>query len=205
MFTWIGIFEIVLFSMAARPGRATLSNITSCEEFEVGAYFNPYQVIDSMWKIFYFWADNTETYPIIFSLPAKKRIDKIKALVETVDQHLDVEWHRAVLIMEPRPGVQVVLLYSGTPGAFRALVKKEQRTKVRPHPLPLIRFADIRMKMVGRYIGMICCEELTAFAMARVDDMPMTERDCETAAATIGFQGIEGRSYLYVRSLVDEL
>ncbi|XP_052755541.1 uncharacterized protein LOC113516769 isoform X2 [Galleria mellonella] len=197
--------EVDLTSAAAGPGKTIADNITTCEEFERGAHFNPYDVVDSMWKIFYFWAENTEIYPIIFSLPAKKRMEKIKALVETVDPYLDVEWYKAALIMEPRPGLQVILLYAGTPGAFRALVKKEQRTKVQPHPLPLIKFADIRMKMVGRYIAMMCCEDLTAYALARLDHMPANEHECEAAAAKIGFQGIAGRSYFYVKNLVDEL
>lgn len=63
-----------IFGIVVLPGRAQSpdSNITTCEEFERGARFNPYEVIDSMWKIIYFWADNTELYPIVFSLPAKK-------------------------------------------------------------------------------------------------------------------------------------
>lgn len=70
MFTWIWIFEMILFCAAAQPS-LDAANITSCEEFERGARFSPYDVIDSMWKIFYYWADDTEIYPIVFSLPGK--------------------------------------------------------------------------------------------------------------------------------------
>lgn len=50
-------------------------------------------------------------------------------MVSAVDPDLDIDWSTATLIMEPRPGTEVVLLYAITPGAFRALVKIEQRTK----------------------------------------------------------------------------
>lgn len=65
------IFEIVLFSLAG-PGVLASQKRYTCEQFEIGAYLDPYQVIDSMWKIFYFWANTTELYPIIFSLPVKQ-------------------------------------------------------------------------------------------------------------------------------------
>ncbi|KAL0894769.1 hypothetical protein ABMA27_013300 [Loxostege sticticalis] len=194
----VWLFGIVMSSAAAAA-------ITTCEEFERSAYFNPYDVVYSMWKIFYIWGNTTEQYPIIFSLPAKNRVDKIKAIVERVDPELEIEWHKAALLMEPRPGLMVVFLYAGTPGAFRALVKMEQRTKVRPHPLPLIKFADVRLKLVGEYMGMMCCEDLTAYAMARVDEMPTTEQECERGAEKLGIRLKNGHSYLYIQRLVDEL
>ncbi|XP_028162823.1 uncharacterized protein LOC114354575 [Ostrinia furnacalis] len=179
--------------------------ITTCEEFERSAYFNPYDVVDSMWKIFYIWANTTEMYPIIFSLPAKNRIAKIKAMVEAVDPDLDVEWHKATLLMEPRPGLMVVFLYASTPGAFRALIKIEQRTKVRPHPLPLVKFADVRLKLLGRYMAMMCCEDLTAYALVRMDEMPTTEEECTMAASKLGIRLPGGHSYLHVKRMADEL
>ncbi|XP_072937275.1 uncharacterized protein [Epargyreus clarus] len=177
----------------------SLYNITTCEEFENGAKFNPQNVVDAMWKIFYFWSDTSEVTPIIFSLLGKKRLDKIKRVVDAIDPNMGVEWHKATLLMEPRPGIQVVLMYAGTPGAFRALIKQEQRHKARPYPEPLIKFADVRMKVVGRYMGMMCCEDITAFALARLDEVPKTEEECETAAATLGLRGPGGRSYLYFK------
>lgn len=50
-------------------------------------------------------------------------------VVEAVDPELaaTVEWHRATLFMEPRPGVMAVFMYQGSPGAFRVLFKSEQR------------------------------------------------------------------------------
>lgn len=76
---------------------------------------------------------------------------------------------------------------------------------MRPHPLPLIKFADVRLKIVGRYIAMMCCEDLTAYALARVDDMPPTEQVCETEAAKLGIRLPDGHPYLYVKRLADEL
>lgn len=49
--------------------------------------------------------------------------------METLDRHLEIEWHRAIIMMEPRPGVQALFIYAGTPGAFRAVIKIEQRDK----------------------------------------------------------------------------
>lgn len=74
MFTWNRMFWIVMLSVRESAVGTLVGHdaITTCEEFETGAYFNPYEVVDSMWKIFYFWANNTEMYPVIFSLPAKQ-------------------------------------------------------------------------------------------------------------------------------------
>ncbi|RVE43363.1 hypothetical protein evm_012003 [Chilo suppressalis] len=177
------------------------NKITNCEDFEYGSRFNPYEIMDSMWKIFYFWANTTEMTPIVFSLPAKNRVDKLKMLVETVDPTLDLEWHKITLIMEPRKGITVLFLYATTPGAFRAVVLLERYTKVRPHPLPLIKLADVRLKLLDRYIGMMCCEDLTAYALARIDEMPITEESCLSAAAKFDIDLPNGHSYLYVHKL----
>lgn len=66
----------------------------------------------------------------------------------------------------------------------------------RPNPEPLIQFADVRMKIIGRFLGMMCCEDLTAYALARMMEVPKTEEECKRAADAIGYQGYEGRSYL---------
>ena len=77
MFTCSWLFGIVVFSAVAQPGPALAQvfnyppNITTCEEFEKSARFNPYALVDSMWKIFYFWSNNTELAPIVFSLAGK--------------------------------------------------------------------------------------------------------------------------------------
>lgn len=47
--------------------------------------------------------------------------------METLDRHLEIEWNRAIIMMEPRPGFQALFIYAGTPGAFRAVIKIEQR------------------------------------------------------------------------------
>lgn len=65
--------DVICWLMALSAGAVAASpSITTCEEFEHEAYFNPYYVIDSLWKIFYFWANSTEMYPVSFSLPAKQ-------------------------------------------------------------------------------------------------------------------------------------
>lgn len=72
MFSWSWIFGIVFLVLRVTYTSAFESHHVSCEEFEQGARFDPYVAIDSMWKIFYFWSNNSEVYPIIFSLPAKQ-------------------------------------------------------------------------------------------------------------------------------------
>ncbi|XP_075992276.1 uncharacterized protein LOC142987422 isoform X2 [Anticarsia gemmatalis] len=133
-----------------------------------------------------------------------KRVQRIKEVFESISPGVEVEWDKATLIMEPRPGLEVLFLYARTPGAFRALVKKERRNKVRPHPEPLITFADVRMKLVDRWMGMMCCEDLTAYALVRVDELPTTEQGCVRAAAKLGYSAPGGRSYLYIKNKMKE-
>ncbi|KAL4708100.1 hypothetical protein ACJJTC_009879 [Scirpophaga incertulas] len=202
------LLEIVFLSAIGRTMESIYkdpNNITTCEEFERGARFNPYEIVDSMWKIFYFWGNTTELYPIAFSISSKKKLDKLKPLIDAVDGTLEVEWSKATFLMEPRPGVLVVFLYAGTPGAFRALVKMDRRTKERPFPLPLVKFADIRIKIMGRYVVMMCCEDMTAYAFARLNEMPSTEQDCATESSKLHINLPNAHSYLYVHRLFDEL
>ncbi|XP_034840419.2 uncharacterized protein [Maniola hyperantus] len=197
------IFQIVLLTLTGLGrGEAEHSqSTTTCEEFERGARFNSYDITDSKWKIIYFWSETTEIRPIIFSLVDKKKINKFKTVVDALEPDLKPEWHKATLMMEPRPGVQVLLLYMGTPGAFRGIVKMEQRHKGRPYPPPYIKLADLRFKLVERYMGMMCCEDLTAFVFVRVDEVPSTELECVGVASLLGLRGPGGRSYLYVKNL----
>ncbi|CAF4761450.1 unnamed protein product [Pieris macdunnoughi] len=201
MFSRVGLSEVFVFVFFECVLARSLHNSTTCELFERDASFDPHEVVDSKWKIFYFWSDNTERNAIVFSLLTKKSLGKFREVVEAIEPSLSVEWHKASFLMEPRPGVQVLLLYAGTSGAFRGLVKMEQRKKARPNPEPLIKFADLRLKMKGRYIGMMCCEDLTAFAMARVGELPETEEDCIAAAASLDLQGPGGRSHLFLNNL----
>lgn len=53
------------------------------------------------------------------------------------------------------------------------------------------------MKMVERVLGMMCCEDLTAFALVRMGEIPKTEEACVTAASKLGYSAPHGRSYLY--------
>lgn len=48
---------------------------------------------------------------------------------------------------------------------------------------------------------MMSCEQLTAYALARLQEMPVTEADCVAAANLLGYEGPGGKSYLYVKSL----
>lgn len=50
-------------------------------------------------------------------------------MVNALEPELRPEWDKAAFMMEPKPGVQVVMLYLGTAGAFRGIVKFEQRYK----------------------------------------------------------------------------
>ncbi|CAG5022000.1 unnamed protein product [Parnassius apollo] len=75
-----GIFKIFLFAVSEQmPGESAVEhassrafNLTSCEEFEQGARFDPHDVIDSLWRKFYFWAKGMEISAILFSLPSDK-------------------------------------------------------------------------------------------------------------------------------------
>lgn len=71
----------------------------------------------------------------------------------------------------------------------------------RPNPEPLIKMADVRMKLKGRYIGMMCCEDLTAFVLVRTSEVPITEKECVEAATSLGLKGPGGRSYIYIKNL----
>ncbi|XP_041971845.1 uncharacterized protein LOC121727868 [Aricia agestis] len=202
------IFEIaVLYALDGfewiEPTRAYSShNVTTCEEFERDAQFRPKDIVKFAWKIIYFWSDTVETNPIIFSLLDSKRLENFKVVVETVAPELrHMEWYKAMFMMVPRPGVQVVFVDGGTPGAFRGVVKIEQRDKPRPYPQPLIKLADVRMKQKGGYLGMMCCEDLTAFVMASLDNLPATEEECKAAAALLDLKGPDGRSYFYLKNI----
>lgn len=56
-----------------------------------------------------------------------QNLENFKSIVETVSPGWIIDWHKAIFMMEPRPGVQVVFIYADTPGAFRGVVKMEQR------------------------------------------------------------------------------
>lgn len=52
---------------------------------------------------------------------------------------------------------------------------------------------------------MICCEDLTAFVLTRVNEVPLTEEGCIAAANYLGLRGYGGRSHLYHNSLKSDL
>lgn len=52
---------------------------------------------------------------------------------------------------------------------------------------------------------MMCCEDLTAFVLARVNEVPLTEEGCIAAASHLGLRGHGGRSHLYHNSLKSDL
>ncbi|XP_045765186.1 uncharacterized protein LOC123867249 [Maniola jurtina] len=85
-------------------GEAKLSqSTTTCEEFERAAPFNSYDITESKWKIIYFCSETTELRSIIFSLIDKKTLNKFETVVDAVQPDLNPEWHKATLMMEPRP------------------------------------------------------------------------------------------------------
>lgn len=71
----------------------------------------------------------------------------------------------------------------------------------RPHPPPRLKLADLRFKLVERYMGMMCCEDHTAFVLVRADEVPATKEECAGVASILGLRGAGGRSYLYVKNL----
>ncbi|CAK1603157.1 unnamed protein product [Parnassius mnemosyne] len=182
-------------------------NLTSCKEFEQGARFDPHDVIDSLWRIFYFWAKGMEISAILFSLPSDKKIQDFKEIAGTVNPELEVNWNKSALVMEPRPGVQVLLTSCGHDEAFRALVKKEQQHGEQPLQKPHIYITEVRMKTVNRYLGIINCGDGTAFALARVEEIPTTDEECMIAATHLGLKVLSGKSYLIMKNLYagDEL
>ncbi|XP_032530228.2 uncharacterized protein LOC116779841 [Danaus plexippus] len=195
--TWI-IASVFLLTLT--QARAQYVN-TTCEEFEKNARFDPFEIVDSKWKIIYFWSPTVEPRPVIFSLLARKRLDRFKEVVNALEPELRPEWDKAAFMMEPKPGVQVVMLYLGTAGAFRGIVKFEQRYKDRPIPPPLIKLADLRFKLVDRHMAMMCCEDMTAFVLSRTKEVPSSEEECLQIASKFGLKGVSGRSHFYLKSL----
>lgn len=63
------------------------------------------------------------------------------------------------------------------------------------------------MKLIDPYLGMMCCEDLTAYALARIDAVPISEEKCVAAAAKIGYQSPNGQSYINLmkKRIDDEL
>ena len=49
-------------------------------------------------------------------------------------------------------------------------------------------------------MGMMCCEDLTAYVFARVGEVPTTENECVAVATTLGLSGPGGKSYLYIKN-----
>lgn len=89
-----------------------------------------------------------------------QRIERFRVVVEAVDPELaaTMEWHRATLFMEPRPGVMAIFMYQGSPGAFRVLMKTEQR---KTGKLFFIFFFNYK-------IYKICCTCLSGLARTRI-------------------------------------
>ncbi|XP_013133571.1 PREDICTED: uncharacterized protein LOC106099548 [Papilio polytes] len=202
-----GIIEIVLLSAAAGYIDLPVRNLpeidlnkpnnfdaTTCEKFEQNAYFEPKEVVDSLWKIFYFWANGVEVSTILFSLPSDKKISNFRTLVETYNPELNIEWEKAALFMEPRPDVKVLLFSRPLPGSYLAVVKGEKHENERD--VPHVHATDVRLKTVGRYMGIMNCDDGTAFALARLHDMPDTYQHCKAAAQLLGFNVNTGKSYI---------
>ncbi|XP_068620813.1 uncharacterized protein [Battus philenor] len=193
-------FDVNTSSLRFRP--------TSCEEFEEDSYFAPQDVVDSLWKIFYFWAKGMEISTILFSLPSEKKVNTFKGIVESIKPDIEVNWKNSALFMEPRPGVQVLLVSKGRVGAFLAVVKNEDSDKDPLLRKPHVHLTEVRMKIVGRYMAVINCDDRTAFTMARVAEMPSTNKACVMAAASFGLDTQHGKCYLSVQDLhhiIDEL
>ncbi|XP_013181117.1 PREDICTED: uncharacterized protein LOC106127558 [Papilio xuthus] len=202
-----GIIEIVLLSAAAGYMDLPVRDLpeidlnkpnnfdaTTCEKFEQNAYFDPKEVVDSLWKIFYYWANGVEISTILFSLPSDKKISNFRTLVETYNPGLSIEWDKAALFMEPRPDVKVLLVSRNRPGKYLAVVKGDKYDK--GGDVPNVHTTDVRMKTVGRYMGIMNCDDGSAFALARLHDMPDTYQHSKAAAQLLGFNVNTGKSYI---------
>ncbi|CAH2066709.1 unnamed protein product, partial [Iphiclides podalirius] len=180
---------------------------TSCEEFGQGARFAPHDVVDSLWRIFYFWAEGMEISTILFALPSVKKVNDFKNIVKAVVPDIQVQWENAAIFMEPRLGVRVLLMNVGHDGSFVALVKIEHLDADRSLRRPHIHLTTVQMKIAGRYLGIVNCIDHTAFALARVAEMPQTQNECNAAAASLGLDTRSGKSYLSMEKahVIDEL
>ncbi|XP_052747130.1 uncharacterized protein LOC112049737 [Bicyclus anynana] len=209
---------------------------TTCEEFERGARFNAYDIVDSQWKIIFFWSETTELKPIIFSLVDKKlefrkNCNILRKLIFTYILYETTMFD--IRVSKTRTKVKVPATVSLYRMSASLIFYKEKLLRMqyfflicavcapndhcfvivpllyqslvfisgRPHPPPLLKLADLRFKLVDRYMGMMCCEDHTAFVLVRADEVPSTERECLDIASHIGFKGPGGRSYLYVKNL----
>ncbi|CAG9566922.1 unnamed protein product [Danaus chrysippus] len=119
----------IVFLLTLTQARAQYVN-TTCEEFEKDAKFDPFEIMDSKWKIIYFWSSTVEANPVIFSLLAAKRLERFKEVVNALEPDLRPEWDKAAFMMEPKPGVQVVMLYLGTAGPSAESSKLNNVTKL---------------------------------------------------------------------------
>ncbi|KAI8429429.1 hypothetical protein MSG28_000070 [Choristoneura fumiferana] len=126
---------------------------TSCEEFSRYARFNPYTVLDETWMVFYFWAPQTPTLRVDFTLPRKS---DYKLLHDYLDEHVStpVNWTaRHVLIRES--GQMSLLVENGDRGQYLMYVPLQgvpEGKKLDP--------VDVRFKQTGdnEVLGMMLCE-----------------------------------------------
>lgn len=63
------------------------------------------------------------------------------------------------------------------------------------------------MKTVDRFLGIVNCIDQTAFALARVSEIPQTKNECFKAADGLGLYSQNGKSYLAIKNyhIFDEL
>ncbi|XP_041972288.1 uncharacterized protein LOC121728216 [Aricia agestis] len=168
------------------------SDSTTCEEFSRFARFNPYSVVGGYWFMFYYWGPTQGHVVVNFTVPTDKQIKYLKHLL---DEHVStpINWEARLLLMMERTNNTFLLVEDGDRGKYHFYqpLKGLRRGEVAPT-------LDMRLKQVGdnRYIGMMSCQTEMVFAFSRTTDIPKKE-DLQDAAATLGYRGRGGKSYLY--------
>ncbi|XP_073957782.1 uncharacterized protein [Choristoneura fumiferana] len=187
------ILKIVMIAGVKKPAGPHLEpeDKTSCEEFSRYARFNPYTVLDETWMVFYFWAPQTPTLRVDFTLPRKS---DYKLLHDYLDEHVStpVNWTaRHVLIRES--GQMSLLVENGDRGQYLMYVPLQgvpEGKKLDP--------VDVRFKQTGdnEVLGMMLCESQEVYAMARISKVPR-KAHLQDAAARLNYRCRGGKSYLY--------
>ncbi|XP_045503583.1 uncharacterized protein LOC123700418 [Colias croceus] len=167
-------------------------NRTTCEEFGKYARFNPHSILNDWWMSFYYWGPTQPTLHFKFCLPTPKEVAYLKYIFEG---HVlqPINWTATLLLMHERSNYTHLLVEQGDRGEYLSYTpyKDFKPTDVaEPH--------ELRIKQVnnGRYIGFMVCDSNAAYAFARYKDVPR-KKDIQDVAATIGYKGRGGKSYLY--------
>uniref|UniRef100_A0A2A4JE39 Uncharacterized protein n=1 Tax=Heliothis virescens TaxID=7102 RepID=A0A2A4JE39_HELVI len=167
----------------------SIGNYTSCEQFVRNVTFDPNQLIDVDWKIFYFWNPNLEeSYNIKFSLATQVLVDRFRVELEG-EIKPPVNWSNAVLFMETSIDFSALIVSTNTSGIFRLIPSLAFEYSGAPQ----LYFA---LKVVEPgYLGILNCKYKLCYALAPVDKMPHHEH-LEEEAQKLGFWSDFGRTHI---------